>query len=121
LWGLCRHSRHSGPTGSIIGVRLSVDARLLVIVLFSIAIRQPFTLPYARETAAREHRDRFIRTNYVITAVWAFAVLVMADLLLLYAPDVPRWIGVGATVLALAGAVSSTGWYPARVRAKSLV
>ena len=27
-------------------------------------------------------------------------------------------IGVGATVLALAGAVRFTGWYPARVRAR---
>ena len=37
------------PVWSIMGVRLVVDAGLLLIVVLSIAIRRPFTLQYARE------------------------------------------------------------------------
>jgi hypothetical protein len=106
---------------SIMGVRLVVDAGLLLIVLISMAIRRPFTLQYAREQvpqAAWTSRE-FIRTNYVITAVWAlaFAVLVAADLVLINLPDLPPRFGIIATVLALVGAVKFTGWYPDRRRA----
>jgi hypothetical protein len=110
-----------GPTGSIVGVRLSVDSGLLLIVLVSIAIGRPFTLQYAREQVAREYWDRpeFIRTNTVITAVWAlaFAVLVIADLVLLYETNLPPRVGIIATILALVTAIKFTGWYPERVRA----
>jgi hypothetical protein len=63
------------PTWSIVGVRLRVDAGLLLIVLVSIALQRPFTLRYAREQVAREFwsSPTFVRTNYVITAVWALA------------------------------------------------
>jgi hypothetical protein len=112
-----------GGATSIVGVRLPVDAGLLLIVLASIAIREPFTLQYARETVAREHwgSAEFIRTNYVITAVWAlaFGVLVVADLVLLYAPELPPRVGIIATVLALVAAVKFTGWYPEHERAKA--
>ncbi len=63
------------PDWSIVGVRLRVDVGLLLIVLLSMLLRRPFTLQYAREQVAPElwHRPLFIRTNYVITAVWAGA------------------------------------------------
>src|ERR1700733_15458525 len=106
---------------SVIGVRLLVDSGLLLIVLGSIAVRQPFTLQYAREQIAPELWDnpKFIRTNYIITGVWAlaFAVMVVAELALLYVPGLPRRVGVIAIVVALIGAVKFTGWYPERVRA----
>ena len=102
--------------GSVMGVRLLVDAGLLLIVLTSIALRRPFTLQYAREQVAHEFWDdpRFIHTNYVITGVWAlaFLVLVIADLILLYRPDLPPRFGIVATVLALVGAIKFTSWYP---------
>ena len=120
--GLALFAVLGGPTGSIVGVRLPVDAGLLLIVLVSIAIGRPFTLQYARETIAREYWDRpaFVHTNYIITAAWAvaFGVLVIADLVLLYAPGVPPRIGIIATVAALFAAVKFTNWYPAHVRAK---
>jgi hypothetical protein len=123
--GLALYAVLGGPTGSIMGVRLAVDAGLLLIVLVSIAIRQPFTLQYAREQVPREYWGHavFIRTNNIITGAWAaaFGVLVVADLVLLYAPDVPPWVGVSATILALLAAVKFTGWYPARVRARGLI
>ena len=110
------------PNWSIVGVRLRVDAGLLLIVLLSIAIRRPFTLQYAREQVDRGSWDtpEFVRTNYIITAAWAaaFVVMVIADLILLYAPDVPPRIGIIATILALVGAIKFTSWYPERQQAK---
>lgn len=106
------------PDWSIMGVRLAVDSGLLVIVLVSLAIRQPFTLQYAREQVpqAAWNSPEFIRTNDVITAVWAlaFVVLVAADLILLYVPELPPRFGIILTILALVGAIKFTGWYPER-------
>jgi hypothetical protein len=111
----------SNPGWSILGVRLIVDAGLLLIVMISIAIRQPFTLQYAREQVPQEiwASPEFTRTNYVITAVWAlaFVVLVGADLILLYLPELPPRLGIIATVLALVGAIKFTSWYPDHRRA----
>lgn len=109
------------PTWSIMGVRLVVDTGLLLIVAISIAIRQPFTLQYAREQVRQEiwTSQEFVRTNYVITAAWAlaFVALVVADLVLLYVPELPPRFGIIVTIVALVGAIKFTGWYPDRRRA----
>ena len=106
------------PAWSLMGVRLVVDSGLLLIVLISIAIRQPFTLQYARERVPSDVQasGEFIRTNYVITAVWAlaFAIMVAADLVLITTPYLPPRFGIIATVLALAGAFKFTASYPER-------
>jgi hypothetical protein len=119
--GLALYALLGRPSWSVVGVRLVVDAGLLLIVLASLAMRRPFTLQYARERVAPElwGEPEFVRTNYVITAVWAlaFAVMVVAELVLLYVPDVPPRAGIVAIVLALVGAVKFTGWYPERRRA----
>ena len=113
----------TNPTWSIIGVRLRVDAGLLLIVVFSMALRRPFTLQYAREQVAREiwGNPIFIRTNYIITAVWAaaFAVTVISDVVLLCAADLTPAVGIAATAVAIAGAFKFTAWYPKRVRAST--
>lgn len=51
---------------------------LALISWFSMAIRQPFTLGIAKQTTPREswHQPMFIRTNVIITAVWAIAFTV---------------------------------------------
>jgi hypothetical protein len=107
-----------GPVWSIVGVRLRVDAGLLLIVLVSMALRRPFTLQYAREQVSKDlwNSPIFVRTNYVITAVWALAFLVMviADLVMLYMPDVPPRVGILTTVAAIVCAFKFTSWYPAR-------
>ncbi|BCJ32696.1 hypothetical protein Athai_01990 [Actinocatenispora thailandica] len=48
---------------------------LAVISWFSLAIRQPFTMGIARLDTPREvwHQPLFIRTNVVVTLVWAIA------------------------------------------------
>jgi hypothetical protein len=108
------------PTWSVVEVRLLVDAGLLLIVVFTMVIRKPFTLQYARQAVAPEfwNTSEFIRTNYVITAIWAlaFVVMVIADLILVYAPQIPPTYGVTITVLALVGAIKFTSWYPDRKR-----
>ncbi len=119
--GLALYALLGRPSWSVVGVRLVVDAGLLLTVLASLVMRRPFTLQYARERVAPElwGEPEFVRTNYVITAVWAlaFAVMVVAELVLLYVPDIPPRAGIVAIVLALVGAVKFTGWYPERRRA----
>ncbi|MDO9711844.1 DUF3159 domain-containing protein [Paracraurococcus lichenis] len=121
--GLALYALLGRPAWSVIGVRLAVDAGLLLIVLASMAMRRPFTLQYAREQVPPEFWDapEFVRTNYVITTVWAlaFAVMVMAELALLTMPGLPPRLGIAAIVLALIGAVKFTGWYPERVKART--
>jgi len=81
-------------------------------------VRRPFTLQYAREQVPQEHWNTpaFLKTNDVISSVWAlaFVVLVAADLVMLYMPDVPVRAGIVATILALIGAMKFTAWYPNR-------
>jgi hypothetical protein len=50
----------------------------------------------------------------VITAIGAaaFAVMVAADLAMLKMPTLPLSVGVGATIVAIAGAAYFTQWYP---------
>jgi hypothetical protein len=101
-------------------VRLCVDGGLLLVVLISMALRRPFTLQYAREKVSPDlwNSPEFIRVNYVITAVWAaaFAIMVIADLVMLYLPAVPLKVGIWVTILAIFGAFRFTSWYPERNR-----
>jgi cyanate permease len=96
---------------------------LLLIVLASMAIRKPFTLQYAREQVSPEYWDRpqFVKTNYIITAVWAaaFAVMVAAEAALVYVPVMPNRLGITVTVLAIVAAVKFTSWYPDRIRSRT--
>lgn len=122
--GLAAYALLAGATWSVIGVRLRVDAGLMLIVLASIAIRTPFTLQYAREHVGQElwSSSEFIRTNYIITTVWAaaFAVMVAADLVMLYVPNVPLRVGFWTTILSILGAARFTSWYPERFKRRDV-
>jgi hypothetical protein len=110
----------ANPTWSIAGVRLRVDLGLLIIVLLSMALRRPFTLQYAQEQVPAEfwNSPQFLRTNTVITAAWALAffVMVLADLTLVYLPELPPRIAIIMTIVALVAAFKFTGWYPERAK-----
>ena len=116
--GLAIYAKLAHPAWSIIAVRLRVDAGLLLVVLASLVLRKPFTLQYAREQTPAEiwNHPGFIRTNYVITAVWAlaFAVMVLAEAAILYVPGVDKRAGLIVTVLAIYGAFRFTDRYPKR-------
>jgi len=108
------------PSWSIAAVRLRVDAGLVLVVLASMALRQPFSLQYARESVDPSLWDSpaFLHINYVISAAWAiaFGVLVLADVVMVYMPALPHAVGIVATVAALYAAAWFTGWYPDRHR-----
>ena len=118
--GLSLYALFGSTNWSVIGVRLCVDSGLLLIVLVSMAVGRPFSLQYAREQVASElwSSPEFIRTNYVITAAWAvaFLLMVLAELALLYFPGMPHRLGIIVIIIALVGAVKFTGWYPNRAR-----
>jgi hypothetical protein len=109
---------------SPVAVRVAVDGGVLAIALVSIAIRMPFTLQYAREKVDAEtmRLPGFIRANYVITWFWTGALVLMliADILTVYAPGLPLWVGVAIAFAARNGAVYFSRWYPQYRRAKDL-
>jgi hypothetical protein len=118
--GLLLYFLIAKPVWSVVGVRLCVDCGLLLIVLISLVVGKPFSLQYAREQVGREFWEspEFRKTNYVISSAWAlaFAVMVIAEVSILLAPQLPRRFGMIVIVVALVGAVKFTGWYPERVR-----
>jgi len=84
--------------------------------MLSLAIRQPFTLQFAREMTEPEiaRLPDFVTANYVITAVWVFAFLLMvsANLLLLNWPDVPLWCGLVIAFAIRNPVIYFSKWYP---------
>lgn len=121
LFGLLAlHAALTQSPWSLPLVRAVVDAGLLAIVLLSIAIGAPFTLQYAREQVPPEIQASplFLRVNMVISAVWAlaFAVGLIADLAMEYAPGAPVWLDAAVIIIALVGAARFTQWYPEKVR-----
>jgi hypothetical protein len=104
--GLALYTFFTQRAWSVVGVRLCTDAGLLAIVLISLAIRQPFTLQYAKEQVPEQHwaDPGFVRTNYRLSAVWAaaFALMVLADVGMLL--GLPVALGVVITLGALGGA-----------------
>jgi len=85
-------------------------------------IRNPFTLQYAREQTPQEFWNTpvFIRTNYIITAVWtlAFLVTTAADATATFNKKFPLSLDIGVGLAALALAVIFTARYPVLVRAR---
>jgi hypothetical protein len=97
-------------------VRLAVDVGVLAITLLSLAIRLPYTLQYAREAVDPEVTllPGFLRANYIITWAWTAACVLMlvANLLMIYLPSLPMWLGLAIAFAARNSAVYFTRWYP---------
>jgi hypothetical protein len=62
-------------------VRFAVDGSLTFIIVASLVMRAPFTIQYAKEQVPSDFwaTPLFIRTNYMLTAVWAVAFVVTAS------------------------------------------
>jgi|SRR5450631_556138 hypothetical protein len=103
-------------------VKLTVDAGVLAISLMSMAIRQPFTRQYALEVVDAETAKLpgFMKANYIITAAWAGAFLLMmiANVLMIYVPGLPLWSGLVIAFAARNSAAYFTKWYPQYRRTK---
>ncbi|MDR3466778.1 MAG: hypothetical protein P4M07_12605 [Xanthobacteraceae bacterium] len=111
------------PALSAIGVRIAIDAGLLIAVLIALALRFPFTLQYAREEAAPDAAamPAFIRTNYVLSLAWigAFALMLVADIVALRWPVLPLWTALAVAFVARNAAVGFTRWYVRRARGRA--
>jgi len=111
------------PSTSAAMVHLAVDAGILLVTLFSLAIRQPFTLQYALEVTDTETAKfpGFLSANYVITWAWvlAFLLMILANALLIYVPGLPLWSGIVIAFAARNTAVYFSRWYPQHRRAKA--
>jgi len=103
-------------------IKLAVDAGMFAVSLMSLAIRQPFTLQYAREVVDAETAQLpgFIRANYIITWAWsgAFLLMMIANVLMIYLPGLPLWSGLLIAFAARQSALYFTKWYPEYVKAK---
>jgi hypothetical protein len=101
----------------------TANVALLVIVLGSVLIRKPFTLPYAKEDTPEEYWDtpEFLRVNYLISWVWVAAFAIEAasgfygDAVLDNSNNI--WTGWIIQTLPLIIAAQFTIWYPARLEA----
>ncbi|ETR75801.1 hypothetical protein X566_24375 [Afipia sp. P52-10] len=100
---------------SHISVRVAINISVLAIALFSVAIKEPFTIQYAREQVepAVTRDPGFIRVNYILTWTWigAIVLMLMSNLLMLTIPAAPLWIGLAATFALRNAAVTFTKLY----------
>jgi hypothetical protein len=96
-----------------------------LVALLTIAVRRPFTLPYAREEADPEDWDSaaFTRVSYVLAWVWGAAFVIIA--IVGFIGDGPldqpdnlwtNWIVQVATLIL---ALTFTEWYPGWAAAKA--
>ena len=104
------------PALSDKAVKVAVDGGILAISLGSLLLRYPFTLQYALERVHPEiaAMPGFLRSNYIITAVWTASMLLMllANAAILYVPGLPIWIGLAVAFAARNSAIYFTRWYP---------
>jgi SNF family Na+-dependent transporter len=100
------------------------NAVIALIAIFSIAIRMPFTIQYARETVPREHwsSPQFRHINYTITWVWtaAFTLTAIVGFLGDGPLDEPDnlWTNWIVQIAALILALRFTEWYPQAMMAR---
>jgi hypothetical protein len=117
---LALYSFATGTTLSLVTAHLCVKAGILLIVLISMLVRQPFTLAYARQQTDPRYWDspRLLRTSYIITSAWAVAVTlgIGLDLVMLANPQIPQPMSLVASLIAFGGAIVFTRWYTANVR-----
>ena len=108
---------------SQIGIRIRVEAGMLLIVLLSILARRPFARRFARQVIPKDRwtTPEFRRTADAMSAAWAcaFAAIVVAELLSRSVPQLPQVSGLLASVAALCCAARFCSRYPARRRPRA--
>lgn len=124
IWfsGVAGYLAFIDPTISTAAVKFIVDGGMFLISVGSILIRRPFTLQYALEAVPAETASipGFLRANYIITAAWAAATLLMmvGNAVVLYIPWLPFWTGLAVAFAARNCAIYFTRWYPQYQRLK---
>lgn len=105
------------PNVTLPALRLAVEAPLFVLVLVSLARRQPLTLAYNPDLAKPFWRKRVvINANSLLTFTWGLAFLLMAmgDASVMADPSLPPLGDFALGFAALGLAVAFTLRYPAR-------
>lgn len=105
---------------TLIQTHLYAKIGVLAVVLVGMAVRQPFTLVYAREQVdpAYWNSPRLLRTSQIITAAWAgaFAVMAAGDLALILRPDLPHYLTFVVSTCCFLAAGAFTLWFAARAK-----
>lgn len=103
---------------SIVGVRLCVDVGLLSFIVVGLLIGKPFTLQYAVERVSPRAAASpgFRSTNVLLSTAWAlvFAVIVAADLAMLYVAGFTPVFGTLAILAALGAGALVSAWISRR-------
>ena len=111
------------PSLSLVVVRFITETGLFLLLAGSLAIRRPFSIDYARQAPHEADWEPalFLKVNYIVSAVWvlAFAAMAIADGAITFNPNLQIYGSIAVSVLALAGAVTFTLLYPARVAKRS--
>jgi hypothetical protein len=120
--GLGSYFTFIDPSLSVSAIKFLADAGIFAISAGSILIRYPFSLQYALESVPAEAAAMpgFLRANYIITAVWSAAGLLMAlsNAAMLYVPGLPIWLSLAIAFAARNSALYFTKWYPDYRRTK---
>jgi hypothetical protein len=120
--GIAAYLNVMDPHVSDKAVKLAVDIGVFAISLGSMLARYPFTTQYALESLPSEiaAMPGFMRANYIITAAWTAASLLMmlANAAIFYLPGLPIWLGLAVTLAARNSAVFFTKWYSANRRTR---
>jgi hypothetical protein len=110
------------PNLSNSAVKLVTDIGVLAISLASLIIREPFVLQYALEEVDAEtaRQDGFLKAVYIITWAWtgAFVLMIVGNVLTIYVPGFPLWVGLAIAFAARNSAAYFTTWYPQYRKAK---
>jgi hypothetical protein len=89
----------------------------------SIALKRPFTLEYAREHTDPSlwHSPLFLRTNYILTLMWAVTFTINATLSWQrnFQPIMPGWGYETSSYSLLVLAMFMSTWYPQFVKRRS--
>ena len=105
------------PSLSLAAVRFIAEAFLFLLLAVPLLWKKPFSVDYARldPREAAWPPALFVKVNYLVSAVWAFAFLAMAaaDGAVAFEPWMPLYASVAVSVIALALAVTFTLRYPA--------
>lgn len=104
------YSRLVHPDWEIEELRAVVNSGVLLIVVLSLVMQRPFTQRITRELAGVKGTG----ISCDITRMWAaaMALIVLAKLVMHFAPGMPAWVCSAASVMALGGASWFTAWYP---------
>ena len=107
------------PGMTIPWVGLTLKLGVLSVALWSLAQREPFTLPYLRTEVVAAQRDTpvFLRLNYILAGVWtgALAVMAGADAVTIFLHTISAFWLAATGLVAFAGALTFTWQFGANI------